>query len=266
MSDGAEGAAADEAPARAGPGQSWQAAGYARNARFVADLGSPVVALLAPEPGERILDLGCGDGALTAKLVAAGCEVVGIDSSPDMIAAARVLGLDARLADGEAFDLGQRFDAVFSNAAMHWMRRPERVVASVRRHLQPGGRFVAEFGGFGNIAAIRAALYAVMARHGFDPAALDPWYFPDTDAYSAVLTAAGFTLQEIQLIPRPTPLPTGLAGWLDTFAVAFLHAVPEAQRTALRDEVCDLLAPMLRMASGTWVADYVRLRFAAVAS
>src|ERR1700688_2897528 len=126
--------------------QTWDPDRYARNARFVSDLGMPVVELLAPQPSERILDLGCGDGALTAKLVAMGCEVVGVDSSEAQIAGARALGLDARLMDGHALSFRSEFDAVFSNAALHWMRRSDEVIAGVHRALRPHGRFVAEMG------------------------------------------------------------------------------------------------------------------------
>ena len=146
--------------------QSWNARQYADNARFVTDLGMPVVELLAPRPGERILDLGCGDGPLTAKLAALGCSVVGVDGSPAMVAAARALGLDARVMDGQALSFDGEFDAVFSNAALHWMKRGEAVIEGVWRALKPGGRFVGEFGGRDNVGAIVAALNAASARRG----------------------------------------------------------------------------------------------------
>ena len=123
--------------------QSWDPDAYARNARFVSDLGAPVVELLAPQAGERILDLGCGDGALTIKLAEMGCDVVGVDSSAPQIEAARRLGLDARVADGERLSFDAEFDAVFSNAAIHWMKPVDDVIAGVWRALLPGGRFVA---------------------------------------------------------------------------------------------------------------------------
>src|SRR6476620_9378476 len=140
------------------PYQKWDAHGYAENARFVADLGMPVVDLLAPRPGERILDLGCGDGALTEKLAAAGASVVAVDASEEQVAGARSRGLDARVARGESLPFVGEFDAVFSNAALHWMRDTSAVLVSVHRALRRGGRFVAEMGGAGNVAAIRGAL------------------------------------------------------------------------------------------------------------
>ena len=207
----------------ASAGQDWQAERYARNARFVADLGQPVVELLAPEPGERILDLGCGDGALTRKLAELGCDVVGVDAGPDMIRVARELGLDAHVVDGHELAFEREFDAVFSNAALHWMKRdPDAVVAGVARALKPGGRFVGEFGGHGNVAAIVTALLAVLARRDLDGMRGHPWYFPTPAAYRKCLEAHGFRVESIDLIPRPTPLPTGMSAWLDTFAEPML--------------------------------------------
>ncbi|MBW8726144.1 MAG: methyltransferase domain-containing protein [Inquilinus limosus] len=243
--------------------QTWSAEGYARNARFVADLGQPVLELLAPRPGERILDLGCGDGALTVKLVAAGATVVGADASAELVAAARALGLDARIADGQALAFDAEFDAVFSNAALHWMRQPDAVIAGVRRALKPGGRFVGEFGGHGNVAAIVTALVAALNAHGLDGAARVPWFFPTPAEYAAKLEAQGFRVDSIALVPRPTPLPTGMRGWLDTFANPLLDGIDTAARGPILDEVQALLAPSLRDQAGNWTADYVRLRFAA---
>src|SRR5262249_21711375 len=142
-------AAPDRLTGRPMAAQTWNPEQYAKNARFVADRGQPVVDLLAPKAGERILDLGCADGALTKKLAAMGCDVVGVDGSAEQIGAARALGLDARVADGQALDFDTEFDAVFSNAALHWMKRADDVIAGVWRALRPGGRFVGEMGGHG---------------------------------------------------------------------------------------------------------------------
>ncbi len=245
-------------------GQVWDPDRYARNARFVAELGEPVVELLSPLPGERILDLGCGDGALTERLAAMGVRVTGVDASAEQVAAARARGLDARVGDGQALDFRAEFDAVFSNAALHWMTPPEAVIAGVHRALKPGGRFVAEMGGAGNVARIREALLAAIGRRGIDGAAHDPWYFPTPDEYRARLEAGGFEVHAIELFPRPTPLPVGMDAWLETFAGHFLEAVDEEARPALVEEVLAALGPSLRDARGTWTADYVRLRFKAV--
>lgn len=161
--------------------QIWNAEDYARNARFVSDLGQPVFELLAPKAGERILDLGCGDGALTEKLALAGANVVGVDLSSDFVAAAAARGLDARLVDAQQLPFRNEFDAVFSNAVLHWMRDIDAVLAGVRRSLRSGGRFVGEFGGHGCVAAVCTALRAVMIRHGHK--AVSPWYFPTVEDF-----------------------------------------------------------------------------------
>lgn len=244
-------------------GQSWSAEGYARNARFVADLAAPVVDLLDPHPGERILDLGCGDGVLTQAVVARGAVVVGADSSAPLVAAARARGIDARLADGQRLDFAGEFDAVFTNAALHWMPDADAVIDGVRRALRPGGRFVGEFGGHGNVAAIATALIAAVNARGVDGAARFPWFFPTAEDYAARLEAHGFQVVAIGLHPRPTPLPTGIEGWLETFAGPFLAGFDDAARAAALNDAIALLAPSLRDPAGGWTADYVRLRFAA---
>jgi len=246
-------------------GQSWDPETYARNARFVSDLAGAVVELLAPQAGERILDLACGDGVLTAKLVAAGCDVVGVDASAAQVQAARALGLDARVMDAERLDFKAQFDAVFSNAALHWMKRaPDAVIAGVWRALKPDGRFVAEMGGYGNVATIQAALVDALARRGIDSVALDPWYFPTAKDYSARLRAGGFKVEYAALIPRPTELPGDVSGWLAAFAQSFTTALAPQERPAFVAEVRAALKPYLCDAQGRWWADYVRLRFRAI--
>jgi trans-aconitate methyltransferase len=244
------------------PEQKWNAEDYDRNARFVSELGMVVVELLSPAPGERILDLGCGDGALTAKLAELGCEVVGVDASPEMIEAARARGLDARVMDGNALDFEQEFDAVFSNAALHWMKEPEAVIAGVWRALKPGGCFVGEMGGQGNVTAIVGALGKALAARGAKVP--EPWFFPGPEEYRGLLEAAGFRVESIDLFPRPTRLPGDVGGWVKTLATPYLSVVPEADRQALIAEVVEALRPVLVDEKGDWYADYVRLRFRAV--
>jgi len=244
--------------------QQWSPEQYAKNARFVSDLGMPVVTLLEPRTGERILDVGCGDGPLTKKLVELGCEVVGVDASPAMVEAAKALGLDARVMDGQALQFTQEFDAVFSNAALHWMKRPEAVIAGVWQALKPGGRFVAEFGGDGNTATVIRALKAALQPRGLDFHALSPWYFPSVEEYRGKLEAQGFVANSIALIPRPTPLPGSLVAWLETFAQSFVAPQPPTERAVFLKEVEDRCRPTLCDAEGKWAVDYVRLRFSAL--
>jgi len=245
--------------------QEWNAERYAKNARFVADMGQVVLDLLKPQAGERILDLGCGDGALTEKVVALGANVVGVDASEDMVSAARRRGIDARVMDGCELKFETEFDGVFSNAAMHWMKRaPDAVIAGVYRALKLGGRFAAEMGGHGGVAAITVALCAALQERGIEnPAALIPWYFPTADEHRPRLERAGFSVEYIALVPRPTQLPTGMRGWLETFAIPFMKSLPEKDGGDFLDEVTERLRPVLCDSQGRWTADYVRLRFLA---
>lgn len=247
------------------PSQEWNSLRYAENARFVSDLGAPLLELLNPQPGERILDLGCGDGVLTKKIADAGAQVVGVDGSEDMVSAAVKNGIDARVADAYRLDFNREFDAVFSNAALHWMKRdPDLVIAGVYRALKPGGLFVAEMGGHGNVAAITVALFAALENYGVkNPAGISPWYFPSVSEYRRRLEEQGFDVEYIELIPRPTPLPTGMRGWLETFAIPLTKALPQDNRLAFLDEVTERLHPALCDSEGKWTADYVRLRFQA---
>ena len=246
--------------------QTWDPERYARNARFVAELGAPVVDLLAPRAGERILDLGCGDGVLTAKLVSLGCHVIGVDASAPQIEAARKLGLHVRVMNGEALDFDNEFDAVFSNAALHWMSNPAKVIAGVRRALKPHGRFVAEFGGHGCVTKIRKALVEALNRRGINGEAASPWYFPTVEDYSARLTRGGFTIDYVALIPRPTLLPGDVTAWLQTFGHNFTDKLSPQDRDTYLAEVQETLRPQLCDATGTWIADYTRLRFKATKS
>lgn len=241
--------------------QTWSPSGYARHAAFVPALGAPLIERLAPKAGERILDLGCGDGSLTETLAATGATIVGVDSSAEMVAAARARGLDAHVQDATQLLFDEAFDGVFTNAVLHWIADADAVIAGVYRALKPGGRFVGEFGGHTNIAAISVAMRAVFQHHRvpYDR----HWYYPTPEEYRARLEQGGFTVDDIRLFPRPTPLPTGMQGWLRTFAQAQFSAAPSEKRQAMESEVIELLRPSLRDQSGQWTADYVRLQFVA---
>lgn len=243
----------------------WNAQDYAANAGFVPALGNAVLDLLAAQPGEAVLDLGCGDGVLTARIARDGADVLGVDSSDAMLSAARARGVHVAQADGQALPFAGRFDAVFSNAALHWMPNQHAVAAGVFRALVPGGRYVGECGGFGNIAAIRTALRAVLCVNGFAPDSGGGQTYLTAEAFTEIHLATGFTDIDARIIPRPTPLPTGIRGWLKTFRAGFLDeaGVPEAARADIVDAVEALLAPQLRDGAGNWSADYVRLRWQA---
>jgi len=245
--------------------QIWDPQAYGQNGAFVHGLAGGVLEWLEAQTGERILDLGCGDGQLTARVALSGANVVGLDASPQMAAAARSRGIAVDEGSAESLPyVDGSFDAVFSNAALHWVRDQDAMLAEVRRVLKAGGRFVAEMGGQGNIAAIRVALMAVMSRHGFDGREDNVNYYPTVDGYSRRLERHGFKVERIALIPRPTPLAEGgMNGWIRTFRRGVLDTLPEAMRETVVEEAVALLGPVLRDEEGNWTADYVRLRFIA---
>lgn len=243
--------------------QSWDPERYERNAGFVADLGAAAFELLAPKAGERILDLGCGHGKLTEKLAAAGAQVIAVDASPEQVEGARARGLDARVMDARELAFDNRFDAVFTNAALHWIKDADAVIGGVKRALVPGGRFVGEMGGRGNVARVALAIGRAMDKRRLDMADYWPWYFPSGADYRRRLERAGFRVGHMELFARPTTLPGDVAGWLETFCQSFLKAVPAAERAAFFDAVRDDMATDLRDANGDWTLDYVRLRFQA---
>ena len=249
----------------ADPSQSqvWSAETYARHARFVSDLAGPVLEWLAPQAGERVLDLGCGDGVLTAELARRGVSVLGIDISESLLKAAAERGVETRHMDGQNLPFDGEFDAVFSNAALHWMSNASAVIEGVFRALKPGGRFVAEFGGHGNVAAVTTAMRATAWRRGGDAALAGPWFFPSVAVYREMLEERGFRVVRIGLFPRPTPLASGMIAWLRVFRRPFF-AQFGADEDVVLSEVEELLAPSLRDAKGNWTADYVRLRVEAV--
>lgn len=241
--------------------QQWDPARYADAAAYVPRLGQPVVDLLDPRPGERILDLGCGDGSLTALVVERGATVVGVDASPAMVDAARARGLDARVADGQALPFDAEFDAVVSNAALHWMPDQDAVVAGVARALRPGGHVVAEMGGWGNVAAVGVAVDAARAARGLPP--VMPWAYPTPDELRARLERFGLEPLTVDHFARLTPITGTLTTWMGLFGERLLADVDPAERDSLVREAEELARPWLAADDGAWVVDYVRLRFAA---
>ena len=251
------------------PSSRWSPSDYATNAAFVPALGAAALQLLAAQPGELILDLGCGDGVLTTQIIASGARVIGLDASEAMVEAARARGVDAFVADAEALGLADQhtrfgqFDAAFSNAALHWMLDPDAVASGVFSVLKPGGRFAGEMGGEGNIAALRAGIRSELEERGYPVPAEDPQWYPGCQEFVRLYACAGFTEIQARLIPRPTPLPGGVAAWVKTFRAGWLDVamVPQWERDDVAAGVEARLRPALQQPDGTWVADYVRLRF-----
>jgi trans-aconitate methyltransferase len=242
---------------------TWESKTYFKHAHFVADLASPVLDLLSPQKGEHILDLGCGDGRLTKYLQDLDCIVTGVDYSENLVKAAKALGVNAEQMDAHELIFTNEFDAVFSNAALHWMKEPQKVIAGVKRALKPNGRFVAEFGGHGNIQSILDALQIALSERGINLEDVSPWYFPTVEDYKELLEKEGFRVDYIELILRPTPLPTDILGWLEVFANSFTALLTENEREAFLNRVMVLTVPKLQQEDGSWTVDYVRLRFVA---
>lgn len=243
----------------------WSPADYAKNAAFVPRLGDAVLQLLDPQPGELILDVGCGDGALTERIVEAGASVIGLDSSVEMVEAARGRGIDAFVADAEDMDLERfgQFDAVFSNASLHWMLDADAVATGIFKALRAGGRFVGEMGGEGNLATLRRALRDELVARGYPMPEKDPAWYASVEEFTRLYLVAGFDGIKAELIPRPTPLPGGVADWVKTFRAGVMDVamVPEWERDVVAAAVEARVAPKLKQADGSWCADYVRLRF-----
>jgi len=233
----------------------WDAADYARVGAFVAELGQAALDLLDPQPGERILDVGCGEGTLTRKIVERGATVLGIDNSPEMIAAARANGVDAVQLAAEDMQFFAEFDAAFSNATLHWVLHKEQAARAIYRALKPGGRFAGELGGEGNIARLREALDTELLIRGYAPPVESGNWYPSPEEFAAVYEAAGFAEIDARLIERPTPLDHGIDKWVTTFRKGWLDraSVPEEERSEIGAAVAGRF--------GSNVADYVRLRF-----
>ena len=233
----------------------WDAADYARTGGFVAELGEAALDLLDPQPGEHILDVGCGDGALMQKIVERGATVVGIDNSISMVGAAKARRLDARLMDAADLKFAEAFDAAFSNATLHWVLDKERAARAIWFALKHGGRFAGEMGGDGNLARLREALDDVLVARGFGPPTYAANWYPGVEEFVAVYEQAGFKDIDARLIERPTPLDHGVAAWVTTFRAGWLDraGVPLDERQSIAEAVADRV--------GTNVADYVRLRF-----
>ncbi len=248
--------------------KEWDPKAYDRKHSFVWKYGAEVVELLSPQKGERILDLGCGTGHLTNQISLSGAAVIGLDRSPEMIEQARKAypHLEFVLGDGTDFEFPEAFDAVFSNAALHWMTRPEPVVSCISKALRAGGRFVAEFGGRCNLHALHAAVKKAMRSLAFPVGEeLILWYFPSIGEYASLLEAHQLAVSYALLFERPTPLEggeDGLRDWLETFTSNFLARLTPEQRPQFVKSIEDQLRPTL-FRDGTWFADYRRIRIAA---
>ncbi|KDN40980.1 hypothetical protein RSAG8_07686, partial [Rhizoctonia solani AG-8 WAC10335] len=261
------------------PKDTWSASQYNKAASFVYSdaYTQPILELLSPREGESILDMGCGTGELTHRLqefVGHDGLIVGVDSSQDMLEKAKKNGvanifccdIQNLIMPDEFKSLTGTFNAVFTNAALHWCKRnPSGVVQSAKHALKPGGRFVGEFGGYLNCVGVRSALHQILKSREIEPSEVDPWYFPRPEHYAKVLESEGFKIEHISLNPRITPLPGPLVDWLRTFARnSLLAAMSDEEAEQAMQEVSDLCEPDMRDEKGDWAIMYVRLRFRAL--
>jgi len=250
------------------PVADWDASLYNAKHNFVWKFGSDLVSLLDPRAGERILDLGCGTGHLTAQIAESGAQVVGVDRSAEMVAAARAAypNLKFEISDARQLKFRDEFDAVFSNATLHWIHEPELVLQRIWKALRPGGRFVAELGGKGNIRVMQDAFDAALVELGASKAGeVQPWYYPSVSEYSTVAEKNGFEVRFITLFDRPTVLadgPAGLGNWIVMFAGDYLAKAGEVKREEFLGRVEEMLRPKL-FRDGQWWCDYRRLRLVA---
>ncbi len=248
-------------------GSQWNAGLYDEKHSFVWKMAAGLLDLLDAKPGERILDLGCGTGHLTGQIAATGAEVVGIDRSPDMIQQAREKypALRFEVMDARELSFPKPFDAAFSNATLHWIREPEKVITGISRALRPGGRFVAEFGGRGNVGEILNAIARAWVILGLPGTAPSPWYFPSVAEYAGLLERQRLEVTYASLFDRPTPLEDGergLRNWLEMFGGVFLDTLsPDKRELALTAVEREAGSALLR--DGHWVMDYRRLRVVA---
>lgn len=245
---------------------AWDAARYQDQHSFVWRYGANLIELLNPQPGERILDLGCGTGQLTSEIARSGATVVGLDKSAEMLAEARKNYPDLVFVSGDAarFRFPEAFDAVFSNAALHWVKDAEGAIESIAKALHRGGRFIAELGGKGNIASVQAALRAVLGPSADEQS---PWYYPSVGEYAALLERHGLEVGAANLFDRPTPLEgeDGLENWLRMFTQSYLRQFsPEREEDTVR-QLVDHLRPALHR-DGVWTVDYRRLLVVALKS
>jgi 2-isopropylmalate synthase len=242
---------------------SWNASEYTKHASFVSNLALPVVDLLAPSEGEEVLDLGCGEGTLALEIQKSGAKVTGVDLSHEMVKSARAKGIDAMVMSVTEMEFKSRFDAVFSNAVLHWVKECETAVRNIYEALKPNGRFVAEFGGSGNCKIVVDAMKEVFKNHLEFGAFEDPWYFPSVEEYSKVLELCGFSVEYCELIPRPTPVDD-IANWLDLFANGVTAHLSREEFAMFKEEVSRVTKQKLYDENNGWHVDYVRLRVKAI--
>ena len=240
----------------------WNADNYNKHADFVSNLAFPVVDLLNPKENERVLDLGCGDGTLALEIEKFNTNVIAVDLSESMVEKTKEKGIEAYVMSATELPFENEFDAVFSNAVLHWVKEPQTAIAKISNALKTNGRFIAEFGGYGNIKYLTDAMQEVFDKNKEYGEFNNPWYFPKDTEYKQMLEANGFEVEYIELIPRPTKVDD-IANWLDIFANGIVSHLTKEQQSHFKQEVREILKPKIYSDKEGWVADYVRLRLKA---
>ncbi len=241
---------------------TWNADKYKKHAIFVSNLAFPVVELLNPQPNEKILDLGCGEGTLAVEIEKLGAKVIGVDLSESMVQKTKEKGIEAYVMSATDLTFENKFDAVFSNAVLHWVKEDKKAIQKISKSLKVNGRFVAEFGGYGNIKFLTDAIKEVFDKHQEYGKFNNPWYFPKDKDYKKLLEDNGFKVEYIKLIPRATKIDD-ISNWLDIFANGIISHLSYKQQVQFKKEVREILKPKIYSKKDGWVADYVRLRLKA---
>jgi 2-isopropylmalate synthase len=243
----------------------WNPKTYNKHTAFVSQLALPVVDLLEPKDGENILDIGCGDGTLAVEIEHRGAKVIGVDMSAEMVEACRDNGIEAYVGSVTDLHYDSQFDSVFSNAVLHWVKDARGAVKNMAKSLKVGGRFVCEFGGEGNAYHLVSAMEEVFAKHSEFGVFNNPWYFPSVEEYRILLESEGFSVEYIEIIPRPTHMDD-IGNWLDIFANGVTSHLTTEQYIAFKKEVIEILKPIIYSEEEGWMLDYKRLRVKAIKS
>ncbi len=242
---------------------NWNADKYNKHADFVSNLATPVVDLLNPIENEKILDLGCGDGTLAVEIKKFNIKVIAVDLSKSMVKKTKEKNIEAYVMSATELNFNNEFDAVFSNAVLHWVKDSKIAINKINTSLKNNGRFIAEFGGYGNIKFLTDAMQKVFNNHQEYGVFNNPWYFPSDKDYKKLLEDNGFKVEYIELIPRPTSIDD-ISNWLDIFANGIVSHLTNEQQLNFKQEVREILKPKIYTEKNGWVADYVRLRFKAI--
>ncbi|MDQ7047397.1 MAG: methyltransferase domain-containing protein [Sulfurovum sp.] len=240
----------------------WNADKYNKHADFVSNLAFPVIELLNPKENEKILDLGCGDGTLAVEIEKFNAQVIAVDLSESMVAKTQEKGIQASVMSATELTFQKEFDAVFSNAVLHWVKDSDKSIKKIFSSLKPKGRLIAEFGGYGNIKFLTDAMQKVFNEHKEFGTFNNPWNFPKNTDYKQLLEDNKFNVEYIELIPRPTKIDD-ISNWLDIFANGIISHLTQEQQSVFKQEVREILKPKIYSEKDGWVADYVRLRLKA---